>query len=954
MSFISIRKKLVLRVSLILGLAFIAVLSLVSTMSINTAQETLSRSEKQIENALLAKGEILTQNNSEALKGMVEDNAFSAIQALVSSTVAADADILFGVFMDVDSSPWVKVTPDNPSGQLQNRDTLVDANSQWVASLTEFSVKETTIDGQSVYLFAAPINVDDEILGFIQYALSNKAMLAMIDVTRNESQKSLIQTISLLLILGLVTGLFSFLAIRKMAGKISEPLNELKKSAELISTGDYDTAIDVESNDEIGLLANNFDEMRSTIQKKIKDLGELNALGQSLSVIENEKELLNVSLIKSHLHANAEFSCIYSVNENQNKQLKAQHPQDQNSQQWTDALQHLIDSQQLNSTAIKKHQLEVSGQHHIAIEIPFLAGDDIRSRMILCGSDGSLVLNESDHEYFQSLSQMVLASQQNVLLKNEIEEHNRNLEITIKERTASLQEKTNDISNMMENMHQGLFTIMEDGSIHPEYAKYLENIFNTRDIAGSNAIDLLFSNAILGEDEKNQVTTVLTSLIGSDEMMFSFNSHLLTPLIEINLSGATKILELDWDPIVLNDIISKIMVTVRDVTELKALEGEAAEQKQELEMIGQILALNTEKFFGFLDSAFSFIDTNRALINNHSEKSTTVIDDLFRNMHTIKGNARTYSLSYVTDAVHIAESTYDVLRKEEQSKWNPEQLLKELETVHQGLTQYQHINKEVLHRDNAVSAPISHDRISIEKCMLDTLISDLQSAESSIMDSKAKAQLIRVNYFLSHLDTCSLGEILKDVCHSTKSLAQELGKPAPVIEINSAGLSIRNNVRELLNNIFMHNFRNALDHGIEHEQTRIEKGKTPEGHIYLNAVAFDNYLELRMHDDGQGVSLKKIKQKALEQGILHENEDITNQELANLLFVSGLTTAETLTDVSGRGVGMDAVKRFINDNGGEVNIELSDQIDEQDADLVPFELLIKLPQNTFVKDSNSG
>jgi len=939
-----------MRVSLILGAAFIAVLSLVSTLSIHSAQEALARSENQIKKALIAKGKILTQNNSEALKGMVEDNAFSAIQILVSSTVQADSDILFGVFMDIENNPWVEVTPDNPSGQLLIRNKMTDANSQWVATLREIDVKETTIDGHAVYLFAAPIIVDDETLGFIQYALSNKAMLASINITRIESQKSLIQTISLLLLLGLGTGLSGFIAVRKMAGKISEPLNALRRSAELISHGDYDSKINVESNDEIGLLANNFDEMRSTIKKKIKDLGELNALGQSLSITETESDILKIALINSHLHACAVFSCIYSTSSNNVKQIRCQHPETNSTRDWRIAIQQLVDGNQLDNRTITKHDVAIENSVQKAIEIPFLAENKTLLTMMLCGPNNELVLNESDHEYFQSLSQMVLSSHKNIQLKHEIEEHNRNLEITIKKRTFSLQEKTNDISNMMQHMHQGLFTITDAGVIHPEYAAYLEDIFDTDHIAGSDAIDLLFANASLGEDEKNQITTVLNSLIGSDEMMFSFNSHLLPPLIEINLSEKIKILELDWDPIVLNDIISKIMVTVRDVTELKALEDEAAEQKQELEIIGQILSLDADKFSNFLESAFNFVESNTNLINTHDQKTPELIGELFRNMHTIKGNARTFSFSYVTDAVHIAETTYDELRKNGQDEWNPEHLLRELKTVRLGLERYEYINNNVLHRNDTAASKTDVNKAIIEQSMLDELIADLQSAEESINDSKAKMQLARVKYLLSHLNTSSLKDTLEDVCNSTKSLAKELGKPEPTIEIAADGLSIKNGAKELFNNIFMHNFRNALDHGIETENIRVSKGKSPEGHIYLNAVAYKDYLELRMHDDGQGVSLKNIKEKALEQGILHDNEVISNQEIANLVFVSGLTTATTLSEISGRGVGMDAVKQFIGESGGEVNIELSERNDEQEANFVPFELLIKLPRSTFVTD----
>ena len=140
--------------------------------------------------------------------------------------------------------------------------------------------------------------------------------------------------------------------------------------------------------------------------------------------------------------------------------------------------------------------------------------------------------------------------------------------------------------------------------------------------------------------------------------------------------GRTKALELSWSPIVgEGDVVEKLMVCVRDVTELKRLANEASTQKRELEMIGEILSVSQEKFQDFMQTSMAFVDENRTLTEQASGPTAELITQLFRNMHTVKGNARTYGLGNLTNTVHEAEQSYDDLRKGTTTEWEPKTLL---------------------------------------------------------------------------------------------------------------------------------------------------------------------------------------------------------------------------------------------------------------------------------------
>jgi two-component system chemotaxis sensor kinase CheA len=164
--------------------------------------------------------------------------------------------------------------------------------------------------------------------------------------------------------------------------------------------------------------------------------------------------------------------------------------------------------------------------------------------------------------------------------------------------------------------------------------------------------------------------------------------------------GRVKTLDLSWSAITdENDTVMRLMLCVRDVTELRQLAAETGEQKRRLEMIGEILAVNEEKFHNFVDSATGFVNENERIIRQHTQADSAALAELFRNVHTIKGNARTYSLQHLTSIVHETERRYDALRRNDVSEeWNQEVLIADLERVKEAIERYRTINDVSLGR----------------------------------------------------------------------------------------------------------------------------------------------------------------------------------------------------------------------------------------------------------------
>jgi two-component system chemotaxis sensor kinase CheA len=128
-------------------------------------------------------------------------------------------------------------------------------------------------------------------------------------------------------------------------------------------------------------------------------------------------------------------------------------------------------------------------------------------------------------------------------------------------------------------------------------------------------------------------------------------------------------------------------------------------------------------------------------------------------------------------------------------------------------------------------------------------------------------------------------------------------------------------VIDALGDPLVHMLRNAVDHGLEDPQVRTAQGKDKTGNIYLEARHEAGNIVIEVRDDGRGLSEKKIYEKARQKGLIIEGREYSRGEILNFIFHPGFSTAEKITDISGRGVGMDVVKKKVGSLRGIVSLE---------------------------------
>ncbi|MDI3530372.1 MAG: two-component system, chemotaxis family, sensor kinase CheA, partial [Candidatus Atribacteria bacterium] len=167
-----------------------------------------------------------------------------------------------------------------------------------------------------------------------------------------------------------------------------------------------------------------------------------------------------------------------------------------------------------------------------------------------------------------------------------------------------------------------------------------------------------------------------------------------------------------------------------------------------------------------------------------------------------------------------------------------------------------------------------------------------------------------------------LAEVFNRFPRMVRDIARNSGKEVDFV-IEGEETELDRSLLEEITDPLIHLLRNAIDHGIESPEERATAGKPARGRVLLKAYQEENSVVIMVQDDGRGISLGKLKQKALEKGLVKadELEKLSEKEIIDFIFHPGFSTAEEVTDVSGRGVGMDVVKRNIEKINGQVFVE---------------------------------
>ncbi|HAW70532.1 MAG TPA: chemotaxis protein CheA [Firmicutes bacterium] len=199
---------------------------------------------------------------------------------------------------------------------------------------------------------------------------------------------------------------------------------------------------------------------------------------------------------------------------------------------------------------------------------------------------------------------------------------------------------------------------------------------------------------------------------------------------------------------------------------------------------------------------------------------------------------------------------------------------------------------------------------ALESKRLNEVVEHFSRLTVDLRDRVLRARMVQVDSVFSRFP-----RLVRDL---SRDLSKEIS-----LEIVGGDTELDRTVIDHIGDPLMHLIRNAVDHGIESPSERLQAGKPQEGRLTLRAYQESNTVVIVIEDDGRGYNLERLRQKAVDGGFVTEEESrrYTDEELIELVFIPGLSTAQQVTDVSGRGVGMDVVKNAIEGLGGVISIK---------------------------------
>jgi HPt (histidine-containing phosphotransfer) domain-containing protein/PAS domain-containing protein len=497
---------------------------------------------------------------------------------------------------------------------------------------------------------------------------------------------------------------------------------------------------------------------------------------------------------------------------------------------------------------------------------------------------------------------------------------NSELEKQVAQRTEELWKQTKGMSVMLDNINQGICAVDGDFLIQPQHSKRLGDILGTSDLEGRPLTELLFDHCGLGKEQRDMLESTVNAAVGGDGMQLEINEHLLPRLVHFEAIRDQKVLELDWAGIEDKDgTIEKMLVSLRDVTAIRQAEEAAAVKQQELEAIGKILDLSASKFRRFIKSSSVLLEESRQRLDDVKRENWQVI---LRNVHTIKGNARTYRLGDISAAVHEVENELFAINPENITKRDVETCMRGLSRIENMIGFYQRVHDEKLKR----GAVAETESLIVQASRM---MSDVWNELSAEKRRRYQQTLQRMDA----LNTNSFIKVIQPIIESLPGLAQQLNKTPPEIVVKGADFFVEPDHLNYYEDIFVHMMRNSLDHGFMLGDM---------GRITIEVNHGKDQTEIIYYDNGRGLNLPALRKKAVEKGALAAGAD--DQTVASSIFVAGVSSARVVTEISGRGVGMDAVRGCVERLRGKIDLRLLGEANIPGYQRCEFRIILP-PQN---------
>ena len=483
--------------------------------------------------------------------------------------------------------------------------------------------------------------------------------------------------------------------------------------------------------------------------------------------------------------------------------------------------------------------------------------------------------------------------------RDEIAASNEVLEQTVANRTMALR-------NLLNSAGQGFLSFGPDLLVREEYSNECVKIFGGQ-IAGAR-----FANLIFPKDQEQQVfveSIFFEILNNQDNEVREIYLPLLPSEVIINSRYINIEYKIIKDPE--SDNAEVCMAILSDVTENRLLESQVEQERNLLKMVVKVIVNRTD-FIQNVNDFRRFSTSGLQRILASSAKDEEKFAEIFRQLHTFKGNFSQLDMSFIVENLHQLETTMTDFKNEGGLDQG------ELKHLFTEIDLETWLQEDLAYLEEILGQKLltEHDELVISK-------NKLIEIENRIVTLLPPSECKLLIPELRRLRYKPLAELFSSFADYVNRLAERLEKRIYPVKLTAEPIQVDPDAYKGVIKSLVHVFRNAVDHGLESVDDRVELGKEEYGEIAINISTNDRYIVISISDDGRGIDSMALRRKALVQGLLPEEQlqDASDEEILQLIFVDGFSTKENVTEVSGRGVGLAVLKNELTKLGGYSKVE---------------------------------
>jgi PAS domain S-box-containing protein len=524
------------------------------------------------------------------------------------------------------------------------------------------------------------------------------------------------------------------------------------------------------------------------------------------------------------------------------------------------------------------------------LSVPIIGGDKVIGVLDFQSMEAN-AYDDSDVTTAETLSTQIAAAIENARLYNQAQEEIRErlkVEKELRRSRDSLRGMKRETDTIFLNVEEGLFLLDSKHRIGSQYSTAFTDIMQTSDLAKRNLLDI-FGNQLspkMTEDINDYLDLMFNPAIDKDTL------DDLNPLTSIHLTfrnrgellSKDKVLSFKFKRILLNKKIIGLIATVTDITEqvilAKKLEESEEQSKQQMEWFLSILHVEPQLLKEFIEGAHTELNSIEESFKSGGaeEDFNAILEKIYRSVHMVKGNASLLDLKFFAKKAHDFEEKIEEIKK----------------------------------KDRLVSTDFIPLVMNLRE--LRTNIDEINNMIERI--SQIHEQFRPRRSFESKM-------LVKSINNLIQTLSHDLKKEVRLIHKDFEGEIIPYQYRLLVKDILIQLVRNSMTHGIEVPKEREKNHKSRRGSIEISTAIYDSKFSFKYKDDGRGLHLDKLKEKAIasQKWTVSEIEKWDEKGIAGTIFESGISTSETTDLVAGRGVGMDIIKHKVESHNGEIMLD---------------------------------